>query len=150
MEIDFNGIIHYPWRSAIRNFKYESCARMSRIILLLAWPTVAAHTSDVLTIARLYARTITSWEEPYYSGRPRDTSCEYRDCDTDGTKSFSVIAVIMRGILPLEVFQLRHSAGASVYKRDLRTAEQRRIFLMDNLSGNYVLTNHQRHTRDIS
>lgn len=63
-----------------------------------------------------YARTIASWEEPYYSGRPRDTSCEYRDCDTDGTKSFSVMAVIMRSILPLEVFQLRHSAGLPFIK----------------------------------
>lgn len=148
MEIDFNGIIRYPWRSATRNFKYESRARMSRIILLLARP--AARTSDVLTIAR-YVRTIASWEESYYSGRPRDTSCEYRDCDTDGTKSFSVMAVIMRSILPLEVFQLRHSAGASVYKRDLRVAAvvRRRIFLMDNLPGRLRLTNHRRYTRDI-
>lgn len=108
MEIDFNGIIRYPWRSATRNFKYESRARMSRIILLLARPRLIRAMS-----LQSRATFVQSLREKSHinSGRPRDTSCEYRDCDTDGTKSFSVMAVIMRGILPLEVFQLRHSAG---------------------------------------
>lgn len=62
-------------------------------------PCPTACASDVLTIARAYNHFVR--RTVYYSRRPRDTSCEYRDCDTDGTESFSVMAVIIRGILPL-------------------------------------------------
>lgn len=98
MEIDFNGIIRYPWRSATRNFKYESRARECR---------------------ELSSRPRGSYERCPYN-RSMRRAVLLRTASRHimripwlryGTKSFSVMAVIMPGILPLEVFQLRHSAG---------------------------------------
>lgn len=58
VEIDFNGIIRYPWRSATRNFKYESRARENVANYPFPCPAAAAHTSDVLTIARSHNRFV--------------------------------------------------------------------------------------------